>query len=187
MDKKIDVALIAAARSNDPEAFAALVKKYLAPVYSFVRRFTGRPEDAEDITQETFIKVWQNFNRYDERRSFTAWLFRIARNTAIDWVRRRRDHAFSDFERDDGSNALIETVADETMLPDALADQAQDLIFLEKLLAQLSPAQREVILLRHETGMTFEEMSEAMNVPLNTIKSRYRRALAVLQALVHQK
>jgi RNA polymerase sigma-70 factor (ECF subfamily) len=185
MEEKIDAALIAIARGGNSEAFATLVKQYLRPVYSFVRRFTGRVEDADDITQETFIKVWKHLKRYDEHRSFTAWLFRIARNTAIDWVRRRRDHAFSDFERDDGSNALTETLVDDALLPDVLADQAQDFIFLEKLLAQLSPAQREVVLLRHETNMTFEEMSEAMNVPFNTVKSRYRRALAALQALVH--
>lgn len=183
--KKNDQHLVAAYLSGDESALAEIVDRYLKPIYNFVYRFTGSSGDAEDITQETFLKVWKNLKRYKKGESFKAWIFSIARNTAIDWMRKKKNLAFSDFENEEGGNSLSDILVDAEPLPDAILARAEDQKFVENLLEKLSPKYREVILLHYNNHMTFEEIGQVLKKPLDTVKSQHRRALIELRKVIN--
>src|SRR3989344_2093919 len=108
--EKSDEQLIADALSEDDDAFPELLSRYLKPVYNFVRRLSGSDADAEDISQEVFVKVWKNLKKYRQGESVRAWIFSVARSTTIDWLRKRKHLLFSDFENAEGENPLLATL-----------------------------------------------------------------------------
>ena len=179
-----DAKLIAAYLADEDEAaLAALIERYLKPVYGFVQRMAGST-DAEDITQEIFVKVWKNLKKYRSGQSFKTWLYAIARNSCIDFLRKKKSIAFSDFENEEGDNWLAETLADPEPLPDETLARAQNEQLLENLLNQLSPLYREVLILHYNEHFTFEEIGAALGKPLNTVKSQHRRGLAILRRML---
>lgn len=181
-----DAELVAHHLAGDAGVMAALVARYLRPVFGYVYRLCGSAADAEDITQESFLKAWRNLSRYRPELSFKAWLFTIARRSAIDWLRKRRDVPLSSFDNEAGENELTGSLADTQPLPDELADRALAASELEGLLDALKPIYREVLLLHYRQGLTFEEIGQVVGRPLDTVKSQHRRALATLRAaLLH--
>jgi len=182
-----DEDLIAAYMEGDEHAFAQLVERHLKTVYSFAFRFVGSQSDAEDIVQESFLKVWKNLKRYSSRSaSFKTWLMHIVRNTAIDHLRKRKQIPFSAFEDDEGKS-LFEDLSDEAPLAEELFAQAQDSKEVEKAVLKLSPAYREVLLLYYGSDLTFEEVAAILGAPTNTVKSRHRRAVVALRETLHRK
>ncbi|MGC9602740.1 MAG: sigma-70 family RNA polymerase sigma factor [Minisyncoccia bacterium] len=168
-------------------AFAELTKRHLSGVYSFVVRFVGNAEEAEDITQETFLKAWKSLKKYDSRSSkFKTWLFRIARNGAIDFLRKKKHVPFSQFETDGGANVLTETIPDTEELPDELIMKLEDAQELRAVLERLPPKLREILLLYYTNELTFEEIGALLGEPANTVKSRHRRALQTLRKILEE-
>ena len=183
-----DEELIVAYLHGTEEALASLVARHLPAVYSFALRFVGDQSDAEDIAQETFYKGWKNLHRYhQESSSFKTWLMHIARNTAIDHLRKRKQIPFSDFENDEGETPFA-NLADDAPLPEELARGKDDVREIEKALQTLSSQYREILLLYAGNTFTFQEIGVLIGASTNTVKSRYRRALALLRkALTHQR
>src|SRR3989344_5103566 len=142
--------------NGDGKVLEKLISRYLKPVYNFVYRISNSQQDAEDITQETFIKVWQKIKKYNPDKNFKTWLFTIARNTAVDWLRKKRNLVFSDFENSQGENYLENALNDPNPLPDKILAQAEDKKFVENLLRQLAPIYREVLVLRYSHDLTFD-------------------------------
>jgi RNA polymerase sigma-70 factor (ECF subfamily) len=179
-----DEELILDYRTGNVEAFSKLISRYLNPLYNFVYRLTHDKILAEDIVQETFVKAWQKIKQYDsDRSSFKTWIFRIARNTLIDYLR-KKDHAvFSDFDADDGTNTLTDNLPDTTMHIEETLAGIEDTQTLEKILKKLSHSDREIILLHYHQQLTFEEIGTVLNTSPNTIKSRHRRALIALKKI----
>lgn len=183
--KPTDEELVAAAATGEEEAFNELVSRHLRDVYSFALRLVGHKEEAEDISQETFVKVWKNIKKYDSRSSkFKTWLMRIARNTCVDHLRKQKSVPFSQFESDEGENALIEGLTDEAPLQDELVALSQDAEMLERALGELAPRSREILLLRYQDGLSFAEAAVVIGASQNTIKSRHRRALHQLRDIL---
>ncbi len=178
-----DAQLIAAHLNGDEDAFRVLVERYLKPVYNFTLRFAD-PADAEDIVQETFVKAWKRFRTYRGEFCFRSWLFGIARNTAIDWLRKKRPAAFSSFENAEGGNPLLDSLADAGPVPDEIAAAADDTRLISGAVSRLPADYRAVVSLRHDAGCTFEEIGRVQSKPLNTVKSQYRRAILALRRLV---
>jgi len=158
------------------------VKRFVITAYDEENK-----QAAEDITQETFIKVWKKIKKYNPDKNFKTWLFTIARNTAIDWLRKKRNLVFSNFENNEGENYLENELVDPNPLPDKILTQTEDQEFVEKLLQQLAPIYREVLILRYNNDLTFEEIAEILDKPLDTVKSQHRRALIILRKLIEQK
>ncbi len=179
-----DAQLIAAYRSGDDAAFSTLVRRYLPLVYRFAYRLTGTAQDAEDVAQVTFVKAWRNLKRYRTDASFKAWLFAIARNTAFDVLRKRREITFTGVEDAEGNNPLLDSLADPGPLPDELVARVQDAEVLEGVLRELPLSQRTVLLLRYQEQLPFEEISQVVGQPLNTVKSHHRRALIALRNIL---
>lgn len=169
---------------GDEESLEILVKRYLRPIYSFVYRFIGDNHSAEDITQEVFVKVWRNLKKFDKNKSFKTWIFSIAKNTSIDWFRKKKTVPFSNFENAEGENTLTKTLADPAPLPDELFERASVREMLTAVMKQLSLKYRMVLFLRYNDHFTFREIAEALGEPLHTIKSRHRRALIILKKLL---
>lgn len=169
---------------GDEQALSVLVDQYLTDVYNFAFKLTGDLQAAEDIAQESFIKAWKNIRRYRGGNNFKGWIFSITRNTAIDWLREKKELVFSDFENEKGENTLVATLADNGPLPDELLARAENTTYLEGLLEQLNPNYREVLALRYTSNLTFEEIGGILKRPLHTVKSQHRRAIVALQRLL---
>jgi len=116
-----DQELIANYLNGDEKALEILVKRYLKPLYNFAYKYTNSAHDAEDATQESFVKVWKNIGKYDRAKSFKTWIFTIAKNTALDLLKKKRPLVFSDFENNAGENMLMETLRDLSPLQDELS------------------------------------------------------------------
>lgn len=164
--------LIPAAAAGDLAAFDALLSRYERGVFSYLKRITSRREDAEDLTQETFLKVWRHLASYNPKYQFSTWLYTIATRTAYDWLRKKKKETifFSDeFER------TVETL--EAPASYIEVEEAHD---LDRALAALKPGYRIVLLLFYQRGFTYREIAETMDLPINTVKTLIRRAKASL-------
>jgi RNA polymerase sigma-70 factor (ECF subfamily) len=183
--ERTDEELIAAYLAGEEAAFGELTARHLRGVYSFALRLVGDGAAAEDISQETFLKAWKNLKKYDKRSSkFKTWLLSIARNTAIDYLRKKKHVPLSAFENESGSNILAETVADSGELAPQMLERLDDARELHAVLEQLSSKHREILLLYYTNDCTFEEIADMLGEPANTVKSRHRRALAALRGLI---
>lgn len=162
-----------------------VVRDYLGLVYSFVFRLTGEKEEASDMTQEVFVKVWKNLGKYNPEKSPKTWILAIARNTAIDWLRKKRPLVFSklDPEGEGGKQEFEESLVDSGLLQDEVFAQKESREKLDEIIKLLTFNQREVFLLHLEDDLTFEEISKLLGRPTNTVKSQYRRALMHLKSL----
>lgn len=171
---------------SDPElTIEKVVADYLAMIYRFVYRLVGNEADASDIAQEVMVKVWKNLGKYNPKQNIKPWLFKIARHTAIDWLRRRRQIPFSDLDRIDeegNEKAFAETVEDLELLPDEVFAQTEIREKFNQALASLPINNRTIVVLHLEEGLTFNDIAEIVGRPLNTVKSAYRRSLVKLRA-----
>lgn len=182
--KKTDEELITDYLEGNENALGVLVDRYLANTYNFAFQLTRDSQATEDIIQESFIKAWKNIRGWKKDSSFKTWLFAITRNTAIDYLRKRKDLTLSTFENEAGKNILTETLADENPGALLLLERAEDSLYVTNLLEELDPLYRDVINLRYEEDLTFKEIGEILKRPLHTIKSQHRRAIIALRRAI---
>ena len=163
-----DLDLIAKARRGDVEAYNVLVSRWEKRVFNYLLRLVSNREDALDVSQETFLKAYQNLRKLDDPARFSAWLFRIAHNEAFSLLRRRKPDVELIGEprpRNTGGR----------LLPVELS------LAVEGALKRLNEDQREVVLLKVYQGFKFEEMAEILECPVSTVKSRLYTALDLLK------
>ena len=181
--KNTDEEIISSYKNGNIEIFKLLVNRYTSPVFNFTARFTGKG-NAPDATQEVFIKVWKKIDNFDPKKSsFKTWIFTIAKNTSIDFLRKSgKITTFTDLEKEEDSFA--ETITDEGILPDESVQKLQDKDFLNNLLDHLSTEYKTVLVLHYQEEMTFDEISKILKKPLNTIKSYHHRAILKLRKMI---
>ncbi|MDB5189967.1 MAG: sigW 1 [Parcubacteria group bacterium] len=170
--------------NGDEAAFERLVERHLTPLYAFIYRLCGNPDEAKDLTQETFLKAWKNVRNFDQERSFKTWLFAIARNTTFDYLRKRKQILFS--ELDTETESFESSLEDTLPLPEELFAQNESQQRVEQALLSLSPDYRSIVLLHDTDSLTFEAIAEIVGKPMNTVKSQYRRALLQMRAFLSQ-
>ena len=173
---------VARLRKGHPDAITDLVGRYQHRLFRFLVRLVGDPATAEDLFQQTWIRLMEKIGSYDARRSFEAWLFAIARNLAIDYLRRRRGISLD--EPDDSGLAPVERL--EASGQDVLS-QLLDFergALLAAAIGELPAIHREVLTLRFEEDMKLEQIAEVAGVPLSTVKSRLHRALESLRTRI---
>jgi len=171
---------------GDEKSLELLFGRYLKPIYSFVCRYIGGGQDAEDVTQEAFVKVWKNLKNFDQQKSFKTWIFSIAKNTALDFLKKKKAIPFSEFENEEGENIITETLADPSPLPHEFLEKAGMAQALTSAMEKLSPKYRMVLFLRYNDHFSFREIAESLDEPLPTITSRHRRALIMLRNLLNE-
>lgn len=169
-----DNALAVRAREGDRNAFAELVRRHQDRVFRFLVRLTGSRDDALDVAQDSFLRAWQALPGWRPEAKFGTWLFQIARNAALDLLRRR---------------GTVEVATDPAALPEqwrhgddpfVRLDGTQRVRLLERALAELSPEHREILLLREIEEMGYEEIAATLDLTEGTVKSRLARARTAL-------
>ena len=175
-------------KAGDARAFETLVRKHRTPVFNFILRFTGHRARAEDVLQETWLKVVRSAREYEAKAKFTTWLFTIARNLCVDSARKESYRQASSLEAPMGNGAggeegrtLGEALPDGGATPERGAYNARLRPLIERALAGLPEEQREVFVLREYSGIAFKEIAEVTGVSENTVKSRMRYALEGLR------
>lgn len=171
-------------QAGEEKAFEALLERHRGPVHQFLVRFVGDRARAEDLLQETWLKVVSAAARWERKARFTTWLYAIARNVALDETRRavhRRADPLDGPADPAGGRSHLETVADGGAMPDRAAESALLRPRLEAALRALPDEQREVFVLREYAGMPFAEIAQVTGTPENTVKSRMRYALEGLR------
>jgi RNA polymerase sigma-70 factor (ECF subfamily) len=181
-----DADLVRRCLSGDQRACRDLVRRYERPVYSVLMRVVRRAEDAEDLVQETFVKVFQALDRYDTERPFSAWIFTIASRLAIDHLRRRRVKTVSLEVSEPGSTEDPPDVEDNGLKPDEITSNAEEESNAARLIDSLPEHYRIVVVLRHQQDLSYEEIAEALNLPLGTVKARIHRARALLKQRISE-
>lgn len=178
-----DVLLVQKYLGGDENAFSVTVERHIGSVLNFAYHLTGTRDDAEDIVQETFLKAWKHLKTYRPEKSFKTWLYAIARNTAIDVLRKKKNLPFSAFETDEGENTLTDALVDPAPLSNELSILSEDSERLRVIVLKLPFDYRTVILLRYSEDLTFDEIGKILGKPLHTVKSQHRRALVKLRTL----
>lgn len=179
-----DSRLITDYLNGDEQSLEILIERHLKPVYYFVYRYAGREQEAQDITQETFVRAWRNLKKFDQQKSFKTWIFTIAKHVAIDTLKKKKAIAFSAFEDENGENSLLETLADLAPRADMISEQKGTVEILKTAMAFLSPPYRRLFSLRYHEDMTFSKISELLHEPLDTVKSRHRRGIIMLKKIL---
>lgn len=172
-----DQECVTRAQRGEGRAFSELVARYQDRVYRFLLRLTRSPEDAMDMTQDTFMRAYQGIERWRPDALFRTWLFRIARNLAFDRLRHDKIVEFVDLDEDADT-------PDPAAGPEAVLETAQRYRILECVLERMPAPQREIILLREIEGMSYDEIAQVLDLNAGTVKSRLARARTALLDMV---
>ncbi len=179
-----ELALAQRVYEGDSEAFEALLERYQARIYNYAYRLLGHAEDARDLTQDSFLKAYRALRRGERPRNLSAWLYRIASNTCLDALRRRRLIHWQPLE-----NLLTVLSAPGARSPEEEVLQREQQSEIERVLAQLPPRYRMYLLLREREGFSYQEIAaitgdslEAVKVTLYRARERARQIGAQLRA-----
>jgi RNA polymerase sigma-70 factor, ECF subfamily len=164
---------------KDKEAFyTEIVNTHLDEIYSYARYMLSDPDEAEDITQKTFLKLYENLHKLSTETSLKPWLFTVARNHSLDYLKRKKALQFSEVE---------EQVMNIPEGDISIEEEVESVLFEEKikeLVLQLPPQMREVMLLKYLEDFTLEQIASMLNQPLNTVKSNFYRGKSKLYILL---
>ena len=182
--------LIARAANGDRDAFGELVSIYEKLVYNTVKCHVRDNEDALDISQEVFIKIWRYIGKYRGDCRFSTWIYRICTNACLDFKRKSRPEAAWGapiFTDKDGDEVEFEH-ADESVAasPERTVEQREDVRMVREAISRLSDEQREIVMLRDIEGYTYEEIAEMLKTEIGTVKSRLNRARNNLRAIISE-
>jgi len=172
-----DIELVRQALGGSETAYSDLLGRFQRPVFSLVRRMVGDPGLAEDLAQEVFLKAFRALGSFDQSRKFSSWLFKIAHNTAIDYLRKKQLDTVALETSDPSDPDLVAIIPDSSSeSPETSAHRRDMAEALEQALGSLRPAYREVVVLRFQEGLAYEEIAEITDLPLGTVKTHLHRA-----------
>lgn len=167
-------------RSRDPDLLDSLIEQYQQRLYRYLVFFTRDHQLSEDLFQETWVRVLERGSQFDPRYKFEGWLFRVARNLAIDNMRRRRPALFTSSAAADDDAPFDPPDTGNTRSAFDLVAAGETRERLSQAMDGIPPYYREVLTLRFHEGMSLEEIAEVAHTPLSTVKSRLRRGLHML-------
>lgn len=177
-------ALIERCRQHDLEAFDELVRLYERRIFNFALRLSGNHHDAEDITVETFIRVFNAIANFRGDATFSTWLFRIAHNVFLDMRKKERAHPHTSLQDvlELDESEVTRQVEDPSPLPERMAEDAELSQILRRAIDELPDYQKTMVLLYHTQNKSYEEIAEIMHLPIGTVKSRLNRARIALKS-----
>lgn len=182
---KTDIELVYATLHEDKNAFALIVDRYLDSVYQFAYRYVQDREEAEDVAQEAFVRAWKNLESFDTARNFKTWLFAIAKNAALDFLKKKKPLLFSRIiEDEERLDSFLAPYMGNAELPDEVFEGKLAAAEMGRALDTLPPAYRTVLSMRYHDNLKFREIAEALGEPIDTVKSKHRRGLMLLRKVM---
>ena len=177
MTREQEAQIVQQVLRGDVNAFEDLVTEYEKNVYSLTLRMTGNAEDAADMTQETFIKAYNSLSSFRGDSKFSVWLYRIATNVCLDFLRSRsrKPTVSLSMEDDDGEEVELD-IADDSQSPERLLERGLTRDAVRRGLKALSAEYRQILLLREIQGLSYEEIADVLSLEVGTVKSRIFRA-----------
>ena len=180
---KYDYALVQKAlNDHDQKAYAELMSRYKDMVYFMMLKMVNNRDDADDLTLEAFGKAFKNLYQYTPDFAFSTWLFRIATNNCIDFIRKKKHHTFSldkTFDDGDGGEIRVE-IKSETLDPEENLIRKQKGILLKEIVDKLRPRYKILVEMRYYKELSYEEISEELKIPVGTVKAQLFRAREVI-------
>ena len=174
---------------HDEQAFAELMKRYKKPVYHMILKMVRNVDDAEDLTMEAFAKAFKNLQRFKKDYTFSTWLFRIATNNAIDFIRKKRLETMSldTSFKDDSGEAVTIDVEDNELNPMEETIKTQKIELIRIFVDKLPPKYQRLVKLRYFDELSYEEIAKELEAPLGTVKAQLHRARELMYDLVKGK
>ena len=174
---------------GDESAFADLLSRYKKPVYHMILKMVRNVDDAEDLTIEAFAKAFKSLARFKKDYTFSTWLFRIATNNAIDFIRKKKLETYSlnsSFTDDNGESVNID-VEDHDRNPEGEAINTQKIELVRMFVTKLPPKYQRLVKLRYFDELSYEEIATELEAPLGTVKAQLHRARELMYELVKDK
>ena len=191
-DAHVAAVLVRRCLAGDSAAWEELVQRHHRRIYNICYRFAGSADDAQDLTQEVFIKIYRTLNSFDiERGAFMTWVTTVTRNLLVDHFRKTKQDRMTDSldtapsEHED-AQPLSEQIRDHGLTPDARAQSLEVSDVVHQALQKLSPDLREAVILRDLQDMDYRDIATALKVPEGTVKSRINRGRAELARLLQR-
>lgn len=186
---QIDYDLVIRAREeHDEKAYAELMEKYRDSIFFMMLKMVKNTDDADDLTIEAFGKAFNRLHQYTPNYAFSTWLFRIATNNCIDFIRKKRMNTFSldkDIDTEDGGMTF--EVKDENLDPEERFIRKQKIRIMRELVDQLKPRYKNLVVLRYFREYSYEEIADETDLPIGTVKAQLFRAREQLYALMISK
>lgn len=182
-----DSILISQALKGEQTAYGQLLKKYQGAIFSFIYKIIQEKNDAEDLAQETFIKAFSSLPLFNNEFAFSTWLFKIASNNCIDYLRKKRLKTYSidkPIESKDGT--VPHDLPDPFINPETEYIESERRSQIDRAIARLPKKYQVIIVMRHKEEKSYEEISEALHIPIGTVKARIFRAREKLKKLLKE-
>jgi RNA polymerase sigma-70 factor (ECF subfamily) len=177
---KRDLLLVGEARRGNEKAFASLMNRYRDSIYYMLLKMVNNPSDAEDLTIEAFGKAFRNLDSYTPRYAFSTWLFKIASNNCVDFIRKKQASPTPlDHFQDSLDNVTVNIQSDMPDPEESLINR-QKIAALKDIVSQLKPRYKKLIELRYYKEYSYEEISSELNLPIGTVKAQLYRAKTLL-------
>ena len=184
-----DFKLIDMAVDGDEKAYAKLLQRYKRPVYHMILKMVRNVDDAEDLTIESFAKAFKSLARFKKDFTFSTWLFRIATNNSIDFIRKKKLNTLSienTYTDDDGQSVSID-VEDLNLNPQDITIRAQKEEIMQVFVSMLPAKYQKLVRLRYFNELSYEEIAQELEAPLGTVKAQLHRARELMYDLVKNK
>ncbi|SDE12119.1 RNA polymerase sigma-70 factor, ECF subfamily [Paenibacillus sp. UNCCL117] len=184
----MDTRLAKLARGGDRAAFAELVELYKDKIFHLAYRMLHNRHEAEEIVQETFLRVYTNLERYDDQQKFSTWIYRIGTNLCIDRLRKRKISYSLDAEMSDGEGGSdwYATLASQDRTPDQQVALSETQAQIRESIDALPEKYKAVVILRYLQDLSLQEISDALSMPVTTIKTRLHRGREYLRKKLEQ-
>jgi RNA polymerase sigma factor (sigma-70 family) len=173
---KKDLLLVEKAKLGNERAFADLLNRYRDPIYFMLLKMVTNPSDAEDLTIEAFGKAFRSLDSYTPNFAFSTWLFKIATNNCIDFIRKKKSAPSLMDSHPDNLDDITSNIQSDSPDPEEILINQQRVIQLREIIDQLKPRYKSLIELRYFKEYSYEEISVALNIPIGTVKAQLFRA-----------
>ncbi len=172
--------------NGDETSLNLLILRYLSPLYNFIFKYLHLTDESEDTTQEAFVKIWKNLHKFDHTKKFKTWAFTIAKNTALDHLKKKGLVAFSDLNINPEMN-FEDSLVSHSPLPEEIMMGIEDMQVMGHAVNQLPINYQRIISLYYQDQLNFREIAELLKESINTVKTRHRRAVILLKRNLQDK
>lgn len=179
-----DFRLVQLAREGDQKAYAELLGRYRDAIFYMLLKMVNNPSDAEDLTIEAFGKAFKNIEQYTPNFAFSTWLFKIASNNCIDFIRKKRGSHISIDQGQEEQDSISDAIQASTLDPEENLIKQQKVILTRTIVTKLKPRYRRLIELRYFKEYSYEEIAEELDLPIGTVKAQLFRARELLNNIL---